>query len=146
MVSTRLRTERGESRPSAATGGAKGRPRTRRARLEGSERRTAKAAVLWTPVLEGRPRSGTGNSKNKTTAGRGRWRPGPVRDTNREIRGFRPRREEEIHFGLRIFRFSTYRKTVKKVGKEGRPQRDLNSRPLVYKTSALTPELWSHLR
>ncbi len=24
-----------------------------------------------------------------------------------------------------------------------RPQRDLNSRPLVYKTSALTPELWS---
>ncbi len=24
------------------------------------------------------------------------------------------------------------------------PQRDLNSRPLVYKTSALTPELWRH--
>ena len=43
-------------------------------------------------------------------------------------------------------RASSKANSVKKMlhsEKQLRPQRDLNSRPLVYKTSALTPELWS---
>lgn len=50
-------------------------------------------------------------------------------------------RKAEIRVGSSIFRFSTFEERVGKKSRTSRPQRDLNSRPLVYKTSALTPEL-----